>query len=246
MATEAIKSSLSDHAYTYIQEQLLAGRWGPSEKISEKSLADELGISRTPVREAIRRMIAEGPLYQVPSSGTFVTKPDRQSISEMGEVQMALEGLAAEKAAEVIRAPEVRELQRQFAIMRNARRVFRESGERYMRGELLERFLAADRAMHTTLLSVANNRMVSSIVDNGRIQTSIFGLWSYERDSHHITIALRSHGRLVYAIRQRDGKLARQCMETHIRASMQDALRAYDRQLRDQNLGAQAAVRSLD
>ena len=102
VVNEGNASFLSHKAYAYVQDQLVRGRWGLNERISEKTIADELGISRTPVREAIRKMISEGLLYQVPSSGTFVTNPDRQSISEMFEVRMALEGLAVEKAAELI------------------------------------------------------------------------------------------------------------------------------------------------
>lgn len=236
MVNEGNATFLSHTAYVHIQEQLLQGRWGLNERISEKTVADELGISRTPVREAIRKMIAEGLLYQVPSSGTFVTKPDRKSIAEMFEVRMALEGLAAEKAVDLIRAPEVRELQRQFIIMRNSARTFRDSRAESMEGEILDRFLAADRAMHKLILSVADNRMASNIVHNGRIQTLIFGLRSYERDLHHIALTLRWHGRLLQAIKQRDGELARQFMEAHIRNSMNDALRAYDHQVRAENL----------
>ncbi|MGI9428953.1 MAG: GntR family transcriptional regulator [Bythopirellula sp.] len=230
MANAGNGSFLRHRAYVHIQEQLVKGRWGLNDRISEKAVADELGISRTPVREAIRKMIVEGLLYQVPSSGTFVTKPDRQSIVEMFEVRMALEGFAAEKATVLIRAPEVRELQRHFSVMRNASRAFRDSGDQCMSGEILERFLSGDRAMHKMLVSVADNRMVSNIVQNGRIQTLIYGLHSYDRDLHHIAITLRAHGRILLAIKQRDGAAARHQMERHIRNSMRDAIRAYDRQ----------------
>jgi len=246
MASDGKASFLRHEAYVYIQEQLLGGRWGLNDRISEKVVADELGISRTPVREAIRKLITEGLLYQVPSSGTFVTKPDRQSIVEMFEVRMALEGLAAEKAAESIRAPEVRELQRHFVIMRNASRAFRDSGEQYMTGEILDRFLTADRAMHKTLLSVADNRMVWNIVHNGRIQTLIFGLHSYERDLHHIATTLRAHGRVLLSVKQRDGKMAREWMETHIRNSMLDAIRTYDHQVSSENRGLREDFPDVD
>ncbi len=238
MATDGKASFLRHEAYVYIQEQLIAGRWGLNDRISEKAVADELGISRTPVREAIRKLTTEGLLYQVPSSGTFVTKPDRQSIVEMFEVRLALEGLAAEKAALIIRAPEVRELQRQFIVMRNASRAFRDSGEDFMSGEILDRFLVADRSMHKTLLSVADNRMAWNIVHNSRIQTLIFGLHSYERDLHHISISLRAHGRILLAVKQRDGIAAKHWMESHVRNSMGDALRAYDHQNSAKNVGS--------
>lgn len=246
MSHDGNASFLSHKAYVHLQKQLLAGRWGLNERISEKTVADELGISRTPVREAIRKMITEGLLYQVPSSGTFVTKPDRQSIVEMFEVRRALEGLVAEKATELIRSPEVRELQRQFVIMRNAARAFRDSGQRYMEGEILDRFLAADRAMHNTLLSVADNRMASNIVRNGRIQTLIYGLRSYERDLQHVSVSLRAHGKILHAIKQRHGSLAKEFMQSHIHNSMRDALRAYDHQARTENLNSRGQTDTSD
>lgn len=235
MSDDGTALFLSQKAYEYVQEQLVGGRWGLNERISEKSIADELGISRTPVREAIRKMIAEGLLYQVPSSGTFVTKPDRQSIIEMFEVRRALEGMATEKATEVIRVAEVRELQRHFTIMRHASRQFRDSGEKYMTSDVLDRFLVADRAMHKLLLGVADNRMASNIVHNGRIQALIYGLRSYERDLQHIVVSLRAHWKLLHAIKRREPLAARHHMEAHIGNSMRDALRAYDHQNRLEN-----------
>lgn len=246
MSADGTAQFLSHKAYEHLQEELIRGRWGLNERISEKTIADELGISRTPVREAIRKMIAEGLLYQVPSSGTFVTKPDRQSIIEMFEVRRALEGLAAEKATEVIRVAEVRELQRQFAIMRHSSRVFRDSGHKYMTGDVLDRFLAADRAMHKLLLGVADNRMVSNIVHNGRIQALIYGLRSYERDLQHIVVSLRAHWKLLHAIKRRDAAQTRAAMEAHVSNSMRDALRAYDHQNRAENESSMRAPAPRD
>ncbi|QDS98501.1 GntR family transcriptional regulator [Adhaeretor mobilis] len=246
MANEGNASFLRHEAYVHIKEQLVAGKWGLNDRISEKTVADELGISRTPVREAIRKMIIEGLLYQVPSSGTFVTKPDRQSIVEMFEVRLALEGMAVEKATELIRAPEVRELLRHFTVMRNAGRAFRDSGESYMNGEILERFLASDRAMHKVLLLTSDNRLASNIVQNGRIQTLIYGLHTYDRDLHHIAITLRAHGRVLLAIKQRDASSARLWMEKHIRNSMCDALRAYDRQASAAHRSSQGDLSNTD
>ena len=101
-----------------------------------------------------------------------------------------------------------------------------------------KRFLTADRAMHKTLLTVADNWLAWNIVHNGRIQTLIFGLHTYERDLSHIAFTLRSHGRVLRAIKQRDGASARRWMETHIRHSMRDVLRAHDRQVSVDNLGS--------
>lgn len=66
--------------------------------MSEASIAREIGVSRTPVREAIRRLQNEGVLYQIPSSGTFVAEPDRSQVIEAYEIRQTLECFAVGKA----------------------------------------------------------------------------------------------------------------------------------------------------
>ncbi len=242
MSIEGQELSLRQKAYVHIQQNLIEGRWGLNDRISEAAIAHELGMSRTPVRDAIRRMISEGLLYQVASSGTFVTKPDRQSIAEMFEVRLALEGMAAAKAAGLVRPAEIRELQRLLTVMQNCAREFRDSAATFLVGDCLDRFIKADRETHKILLGVADNRLAWNMVHNGRIQTLIYGLHSYQRDLAHISATLLSHARILRAIRKRDGAQARHWMEVHIRNSMLDALTAYDHQEREQNPGAVRAV----
>src|SRR4051812_15258706 len=82
-------SKLAQLAYEHLQEQLWSGGLAAGEKISEARLAAGLGMSRTPVREAIRRMETEGVVTQVASSGTYVTVPERCEIVEGDERRMA-------------------------------------------------------------------------------------------------------------------------------------------------------------
>ena len=86
-------SALSDTAYAYIEEKLARRAFRAGQKVSEHRLARELGISRTPVREAIDRLKNEGLLVQLASSGTFAVEPTRRQIVEMYEVRMALEAI---------------------------------------------------------------------------------------------------------------------------------------------------------
>ena len=86
--------TLSDKAYRSITKKLLSAELVPGQKISEQQLASECGISRTPVREAIRRLTEEGVLYQIPSSGTYVSRVDRHHLTDAYEVRMALECFA--------------------------------------------------------------------------------------------------------------------------------------------------------
>ncbi len=76
-----VAEALSDIAYRLITKKLMAAELLAGQKISEQSIASECGISRTPVREAVRRLTEEGVLYQVPSSGTARSRPSPQAAS---------------------------------------------------------------------------------------------------------------------------------------------------------------------
>src|SRR4051794_8529863 len=94
--------SLRERAYRHIQRKILAGEIPSGGKVSEQSIAEELGISRTPVRSAIHELETEGLLEQVPRYGTIVRQADRRDIVELFDLRMALESFAAEIAADAI------------------------------------------------------------------------------------------------------------------------------------------------
>src|SRR5258708_6678592 len=90
---------LREHAYKHIHGKLLAGEMPAGHVVSEHSLAREIGISRTPVREAIRRLEQEGILEQVPRYGTIVRRPERRDLEELYQLREALEPYAVAQAA---------------------------------------------------------------------------------------------------------------------------------------------------
>ena len=92
-------SPLTHQAYQHIQAEILAGRFAAGTLISETRIAEELGISRTPVGEAIRTLASEGWVEQQPRRGTIVRSFSRREIIELYELREALETFAAGKAA---------------------------------------------------------------------------------------------------------------------------------------------------
>ena len=94
--------ALSDIAYRHITKKLVGGELAAGQKLSEQTIGAECGISRTPVREAVRRLTEEGVLYQIPSSGTYVARPDRRQVIDAFEVRMALESFAMERAVRTL------------------------------------------------------------------------------------------------------------------------------------------------
>src|SRR6201995_3075492 len=82
---------LREQAYKHIHGKLLAGELPAGHVLSEHSLAREIGISRTPVREAIQRLEQEGVLEQIPRYGTVVRRPERRDLEELYQLREALE-----------------------------------------------------------------------------------------------------------------------------------------------------------
>jgi len=244
-----VTSTLSNQAYEHIQRWLVDQRWGIDKRISEQLLAKELGISRTPVREAIRRLVSEGLLYQLPSSGTYVSKPDRKQIIEIYEIRVALEGYAAAKSAEVMKPADIIKLHNYTKEMITEIKEFRAAGEKFMQGEKNQRFLIADMAFHRLILQSADNRLAQKIVTEGHLRSRVFGLWSHERDLHHLAWVWLAHARIAHAIQNRNPADAKRWMEKHIRNSLKDTLTAYAHQEEDDTPYAQAltdATRSAE
>lgn len=221
-------SKLGQHAYTHLKQKLLSGKLTAGDKIFEVQLAAELGMSRTPVREAIRRLELAGILEPVASSGIFVKHPKRVTIVEVYELRMAIESFAVQKAAKRMKPAQVRQLESLCRHMLAAIRDFRDADTTYMKGDPLRRYLNADIGFHHLLLHAADNRQALSIYNDLNLRSAIFGFRSHSRDLHHVARAWCQHERVAHAIRNRDAKMALQSLEKHMHTSMEAALRAYD------------------
>jgi DNA-binding GntR family transcriptional regulator len=104
--------SLRKQVYDSLRDALTAGRFVPGQKLTFRFIAGTLGVSLTPVREAIRRLVAEGALEMQPSRSVRVPLMTRDKILELRDIRLALEGLAVEKAAALATAPHVARLRR--------------------------------------------------------------------------------------------------------------------------------------
>lgn len=220
--------SLAQLAYQRIRQRLFASDFPADQRISETVLAAELGISRTPVREAIRRLESEGLLCQVPRSGTFVVRLDRNEIIEVYDVRRALECQAVRKAARQMTSQDRDRLQLLADEMLAAIEAMRDAGEEVLCGEPLQRYLKADLAFHMLVLQAGGNRMATKIVADARIRDSVFGQRTHHRTLHHVAWVWLVHARVARAIRRRDPQAAQHWLNRHIRSSMRDALAAFD------------------
>jgi DNA-binding GntR family transcriptional regulator len=224
--------SLRDRAYRYLQGKMLSGELAPGARISEEALAAELGISRTPMREAVKQLAHEGLLEAVPRVGTIVRKPDRREIEELYELREALEGYAVERAAARAGREDLEALQRFHDEIGAVAGELKAGGKRALEGALLRRFLAADLGFHLRLLEAAGNRRMVKAAAESRVLGGIFGTRRQEHTAEVVTEAWRFHHRILSAVRRSDGRLARKLVVEHIRTSKREALDHFERRTR--------------
>src|SRR5688572_13026643 len=99
--TEASMTAASDRAVSQLRERILGGEYTPGERLAEVELAEKLGVSRTPVREALRRLAAEGLVDITTNKGARVVDYPRQDLERIFEIRARVEGLSARVAAEL-------------------------------------------------------------------------------------------------------------------------------------------------
>jgi DNA-binding GntR family transcriptional regulator len=222
--------SLRNKAYQHIQRKLLAGEWTAGDVLSELAVAKELGISRTPVREAFRDFEQEGVLEQVPRFGTRVKALDRHDLVELYELREALEPYAVAQAAGRLNETDAHTLDALCHEMKAVAEELRKRGRSSPDAAMMKRLMSADLAFHQLLIRAAGNRRMMKIVADSRLLARIFAT---PRQEHNVTVieeTHRYHTQILAAVKSGRGETARKLMAAHIRASLKEALDHYDQE----------------
>ncbi|MCL2321257.1 MAG: GntR family transcriptional regulator [Oscillospiraceae bacterium] len=198
-------SGLKEAAYAEIKQRLLENRILPGERIREDQIADELKISRTPVREAINRLVAEGLVINIPRKGLFALEISTQEIEKMIEVRVALETLAVGLCCRDITAENLRELDAIFQRYETALR-----GQNYPEASKL------DSEIHNYIARLSDNK---KLVDYIRDLEELFTYararnvkWTREM----IDNSIQFHRNLIDAINSKDTELAKKAIAEDI------------------------------
>ncbi|MFO1161343.1 MAG: GntR family transcriptional regulator [Reyranellaceae bacterium] len=197
-------TSLRAQVYDSLRDALSAGRFTPGQKLTFRAIAGSLGVSMTPVREAIRRMVAEGAFEMQPNRSVRVPLMTRDRVLELRDLRMAVEGLAAEKAAAVATRADVAALRRIADELLSARG----------RGDF-----ATDRAkireFHFTVSAIAQQPTLQRIVESLWLQTGPYLNLLYP-DYVASPRGPERRLRLIRAIDRHDAATARREMEADI------------------------------
>jgi DNA-binding GntR family transcriptional regulator len=220
-------ATLSDTAYRKIRAQLAAGTLAAPAALSEPKLARELGMSRTPVREAIRRLVFEGFLVQTAKKGTTVRPLDRDDVAELYELRELVEGHAAAAAAERMPAADLDIAAQLVARMPAVARAAGRGGDTPLSTTLAHEFFAVDLAFHLMILRAVRNSRIAKIASDFQL---LMRLFTHPRRTPTIRVVARSyacHRRILRAIRRQDARAAREAMWDHIRAGKKAALQRF-------------------
>ena len=195
---------LRELVFESLREAIISGKLGPGERLMEIQMAEEMGVSRTPVREAIRKLELEGLVVMIPRKGAYVAGLSLKDIADVFEIRGALEGLAAELAAERITEEELEELERHLI----------KYSEETETGNL-SKVVETDTDFHSLIYKASRNNRLSQIINNLREQIQRFRTTSLSYPGR-MKIALEEHRKIVEAISMRDGELARKIAQEHI------------------------------
>ena len=195
---------LRDVVFNTLRDAILKGELEPGERLMEIQLAERLVVSRTPIREAIRKLELEGLVLMIPRKGAEVAKISEKSLRDVLEVRRSLEELAAELACQRMDAEALKDLE-------DAQKAFIqavESGETMTMAE-------ADEHFHDVIYMGTGNTRLVQILNNLREQMYRYRL-EYIKDAEKRQILLVEHESILRAIRSRHVAEAKEAVRAHI------------------------------
>ena len=198
----------AERAYEGLLRLILTGELEPGDNLPALTLAARLGTSRTPVREALRRLASEGLVLIIPNSGARVASPSRREMEDAYVVREDLEVLAVRLAAGRVSDRHLRRLEETLL---EEERAFSERN--------LELYLEVNEGFHKIIAEASGNRVLKEYVENILARTNVYIVFYdpfYDIESNSSTT---EHRAIIDALRAQDADAAANLMRQHIRVS---------------------------
>lgn len=199
-------------AYDRLRESILLGQMVPGDIYNEMALAKEMGVSRTPVREALLELSSQGLVTFLPRKGVQVNYFTERDVEEVYEIRNAIELAVVEKVARNAASVSFGKVEK--ALVENAKAADKQDAKAFLR---------ADRALHHELAALSGNRRMMAIISNLR---DIIHLMSVEAltKPHRLEEVSVEHGQVVEAMRAGDVDKAIDAMRYHMEMSKRAVL----------------------
>lgn len=213
MTRNSKTNSLATQAYQQVRKSILRGKLNPGEALSENRLAEELGMSRTPVREALQILARDGIVEMVPTRGYFVPRWSMDDVRELFELRESLEGMACRCAASRATDVEIEEFERLC-------------GE-YERAEDWEAWAQTGTEFHNRIFAAARNSRLVNFLESLKSQIILTRQSGLRKVPGRRDEAIQEHRAILNAIKARDPDQAEQQARAHVRLSHEATLRSF-------------------
>lgn len=199
---------LRSRVFRQIENDIISGKYKLGDSLTEKELSDQMGVSRTPVREAFRQLELEGLVQSIPNKGVIVTGIAQQDIEDIYSIKIAIEGLAARLAAERISAQDLADLEEIVDLM-----------EFYVGKNDIQRLLQLDSRFHEIIFMASKNRPLMLMLTN---------FHNYVQRARNESLAtpgrakntLAEHKLILEAIKNGDPNKAEELTKLHVQNTM--------------------------
>ena len=209
------RQNLTDEVYNILADRIVNRKLKPGARLIEDELAEDLGISRTPIREALNRLAQDGLVELIPRKGAQVSRLKAKDVEEVYELRKLLEGFATEKSVISIKEKELNQIKELIGKGES-------SSERK-----LEYFLKADLKLHNLIINHCGNsrlikmlRSLHNFVNSFRILDTQY--------NHRIMQAHKEHKEIVKAFSKKDAGLAKRLVEQHIENAKKNILADFE------------------
>lgn len=198
---------LTEQVYRHLRRQILIGQIEPGSKIVESKIAKELVISRSPLREAIRRLEQEG-LVVVDQGSTTLFKPSQKDFEDLYQVRRALEPMAARLATENITEKGIKQLE---TTLRKT--------DKYLASGTLDGFIESNAQFHDLIAQYSNNQRLQKMLEEISALARYYRYICFKIFERHVDSA-EEHWQIFRAIRARDERLAWSLMTEHLEVDL--------------------------
>jgi len=196
--------SLAKMAYEAIRQSILSGQWKIGELYNEKAIAADLGISRTPVREALLELASQDLIIFLPRRGLMVNRFTRRDVDEIFELRKAIELAAVEKITVTSPPFDLFEIEESLLSQRKA-----------VKQKDYLAFMEADRLFHTRFSELTNNRRIIAILENIRDMIHVMGAKALALEGRAIEV-IEEHQTIFEAVKKGNINEARRAMAYHL------------------------------
>lgn len=195
---------LRDVVFNTLRRAILRGELKPGERLMEIQLANKLGVSRTPIREAIRKLELEGLVLMIPRKGAEVAEITEKNLRDVLEVRCALEELAVQLACDRIDGSGLKELHEAADRFRNI-----------LDSDDITQIAQADEAFHDVIFTATGNQRLIQLLNNLREQMYRYRI-EYLKKKECYPQLLDEHESIIHAIESQDKEMAMQITGQHI------------------------------